>query len=115
MTNRLHVLRAERRWSQAELARRVHVSRQTIVSLENGRYEPTLKLALRLVVFGRPVEEVFTADPEDLALVDLARGNRRAPVTGGTAARRRSLTATRRSPPRHVGCLPSSATSGGVP
>ena len=73
MTNRLHVLRAERRWSQAELARRVHVSRQTIVSLENGRYEPTLKLALRLAaVFGRPVEEVLTADPEDLALVDLA-------------------------------------------
>lgn len=70
ITNCLHVLRAERRWSQAELARRVHVSRQTIVSLENGRFEPSLKLALRLsAVFHRPVDEIFTADPEDLALI----------------------------------------------
>jgi putative transcriptional regulator len=73
ITNRLHVLRAEHRWSQAELARRAHVSRQTIVSLEGGRYEPSLKLALRLAaVFHRPVEEIFTADPEDLTLVDPA-------------------------------------------
>lgn len=70
ITNRLHVLRAEHRWSQAELARRAHVSRQTIVSLENGRFEPSLKLALRLsAVFDRSVEEIFTADPEDLALI----------------------------------------------
>lgn len=72
ITNRLHVLRAERRWSQAELARRAHVSRQTIVSLENARFEPSLKLALRLAaVFACPIEEIFTPDPEDLALIDV--------------------------------------------
>jgi len=68
--NRLPVLRAERRWSQAELARRAHVSRQTIVSLENGRYEPTLKIAFRLAsVFGLPVEGIFSPDPDDLGQV----------------------------------------------
>lgn len=70
IANRIPVLRAECRWSQAELAARINVSRQTIVSLENGRYEPTLKVALRLsAVFGMPVEEIFTADPEDLKRV----------------------------------------------
>lgn len=69
ITNRLHVLRAERRWSQAELAGRINVSRQTIVSLENGRYEPTLKIAMRLsAVFGLEIERIFTQDPEDLKL-----------------------------------------------
>ncbi|MGJ9425904.1 helix-turn-helix transcriptional regulator [Nesterenkonia halotolerans] len=68
--NRLPVLRAERRWSQAELADRINVSRQTIVSLENGRYEPTLKIAMRLsAVFGLEIERIFTQDPEDLKLV----------------------------------------------
>jgi putative transcriptional regulator len=70
ITNRLPVLRAERRWSQAELADRINVSRQTVVSLENGRYEPTLKIAMRLsAVFGQRIEDIFTADPDDLALV----------------------------------------------
>lgn len=69
--NRLPVLRAERRWSQAELARRAHVSRQTIVSLENGRYEPSLKIAMRLsAVFALPIEEIFSPDADDLLLVD---------------------------------------------
>ena len=73
ITNQLHVLRAQRRWSQAELARRAHVSRQTIVSLENGRFEPSLKLALRLAaVFTLSVEEIFSPDPDDLALVDIS-------------------------------------------
>ena len=70
ITNRLRVLRAENRWSQQELADRINVSRQTVVSLENGRYEPTLKIAMRLsAVFGLTIEEIFTADPEDLKLV----------------------------------------------
>lgn len=70
ITNRLPVFRAERRWSQADLAERIHVSRQTIVSLENGRYEPTLKIAMRLsAVFGAPIEEIFSPDPDDLSLV----------------------------------------------
>ncbi|TDB94414.1 transcriptional regulator [Micromonospora fluostatini] len=70
MTNRLPVLRAERRWSQAELAKRINVSRQTVVSLENGRYEPTLKIAMRLAAtFGVAIEDIFTPDPDDLALI----------------------------------------------
>lgn len=68
--NRLPVLRAERRWNQAELADRINVSRQTIVSLENGRYEPTLKIAMRLsAAFGLAIEGIFTQDPDDLKLV----------------------------------------------
>lgn len=70
ITNRLPVLRAERRWSQAALAERINVSRQTVVSLENGRYEPTLKVAMRLAaVFDVTIEEIFAPDPADLALV----------------------------------------------
>lgn len=74
ITNRLPVLRAEQRWTQSELATRIHVSRQTIVSLENGRYEPTLRIAFRLsAVFGVSVEEIFTRDAEDLELIRPAR------------------------------------------
>lgn len=70
IANRLPVLRAERRWSQAELADRINVSRQTVVSLENGRYEPTLKIAMRLsAVFELAIDDIFTADPDDLSLV----------------------------------------------
>lgn len=60
VTNRLHDLRAERRWTQAELATRVGVSRQTINSIETGRFEPSLSLALKLaILFGAPVESIF--------------------------------------------------------
>ena len=60
MKNRIHVLRAERRWTQAELAERLHVSRQTINALETGKYAPGLPLAFRIArLFGKPVEEVF--------------------------------------------------------
>lgn len=70
ITNRLPVLRAERRWSQARLAERISVSRQIIVSLENGRYEPTLKIAMRLsAVFDVPIEAIFTPDDDDLGQV----------------------------------------------
>jgi putative transcriptional regulator len=66
MKNRLRVLRAEREWSQAELAKRTNVSRQTINALETGKYDPSLPLAFKLAaVFGRPIEEIF--DPEDEA------------------------------------------------
>jgi putative transcriptional regulator len=71
MQNRLRVLRAERRWSQGELARRVNVSRQTIASLENGKFQPSLQLAFRLAhVAGLSVEDIFTPSPEDLVTVD---------------------------------------------
>jgi putative transcriptional regulator len=63
MENRLHVLRAERRWSQADLAERLGVSRQTINSIETGKYDPSLPLALKIGrLFGQPVEAIFLLD-----------------------------------------------------
>ena len=60
MKNRLKVLRAERDWSQAELADRLAVSRQTVNSIETGKYDPSLPLALRIgKLFGQPVEQIF--------------------------------------------------------
>jgi putative transcriptional regulator len=60
-------LRASRGWSQGELAARLSVSRQTINSIENGRYLPSLPLALSLAqIFDTPVEDIFIPDKEDL-------------------------------------------------
>ncbi len=60
MRNRLKVLRAERDWTQADLAGRLGVSRQTINSIETGKYDPGLPLALRMGrLFSLPVEEIF--------------------------------------------------------
>ena len=65
MKNRLKVLRAERDWSQAELADRLAVSRQTVNSIETGKYDPSLPLALRIGrLFGQAVESIFTLDGE---------------------------------------------------
>ena len=64
MKNRLKVLRAELGWSQAFLAERLGVSRQTVNAIENGKYDPSLPLAFKLArVFGQPIEAIF--DPED--------------------------------------------------
>jgi len=61
--NRLRVLRAERNWSQAELAHEVGVSRQTINALEIQKYDPSLPLAFKIArLFDRPVEEIFLHD-----------------------------------------------------
>ncbi len=61
MTNRLRVLRAERRWSQADLAERLSVSRQTINAIETGKYDPSLPLAFAIAkVFEATIEEIFT-------------------------------------------------------
>lgn len=60
MKNRIRVLRAERRWSQAELAERIGVSRQTVNAIENDRYDPSLPLAFRIsVLFDLPISEIF--------------------------------------------------------
>ncbi|BAP44268.1 helix-turn-helix transcriptional regulator [Pseudomonas sp. 21LCFQ02] len=60
MNNRLKVLRAERRWSQEDLASRLGVSRQTVNAIENGRYDPSLPLAFQISrVFGLPIEAIF--------------------------------------------------------
>jgi putative transcriptional regulator len=61
--NDLPLLRAERRWSQADLAERLGVSRQTVNAIERGKYDPSLPLAFRIArVFDRPIEEVFDPD-----------------------------------------------------
>lgn len=66
MKNSLRVLRAERRWSQADLAERLGVSRQTINAIETGRYDPSLPLAFSIArLFGQPIERIFEADGED--------------------------------------------------
>jgi putative transcriptional regulator len=63
--NRLRVLRAERDWSQAELAVRLSVSRQTMNAIENERYDPSLPLAFAIArVFALRIEDVFTPDAE---------------------------------------------------
>ena len=60
MKNRLKVLRAERDWSQLELAERLGVSRQTVNAIETGKYAPSLPLAFELAkVFARPIESIF--------------------------------------------------------
>jgi len=60
MKNRLRVLRAERDWSQAELAAQLEVSRQTVNAIETGKYDPSLPLAFRIAkVFNRSIEAIF--------------------------------------------------------
>lgn len=64
MRNRLKVLRAERDWTQARLAKELGVSRQTVNAIETGKYAPSLPLAFRIsAVFGQPIEAIFS--PED--------------------------------------------------
>jgi putative transcriptional regulator len=61
MNNRLRVLRAERNWSQAELADRLEVSRQSVNAIETGKYDPSLPLAFRMSrLFAMPIEEIFS-------------------------------------------------------
>ncbi|CAN5480096.1 helix-turn-helix transcriptional regulator [soil metagenome] len=68
MTNRLRVLRAERRWSQADLAERLGVSRQTVNAVETERYEPSLSLAFKIArLFGQTIEEIFDDAEEPTA------------------------------------------------
>ena len=68
MRNRLRVLRAERNWSQAELAAQLLVSRQTVNAIETGKYDPGLPLAFRIArLFGQPIEGIFEPDEEAAA------------------------------------------------
>jgi putative transcriptional regulator len=63
MRNRIRVLRAERGWSQAELAAKAGVSRNSINAVENGKFDPSLPLAFRIVdIFGLKIEDVFLRD-----------------------------------------------------
>jgi putative transcriptional regulator len=73
--NRLRVLRAERDWSQADLAGRLAVSRQTVNAIENERYDPSLPLAFAIArLFGVHIEDVFSPDvdlPPGVEPIDL--------------------------------------------
>ncbi len=61
MKNRLRVLRAEREWSQADLAVRLEVSRQSVNAIETGKFDPSLPLAFKLArLFGLAIEDIFT-------------------------------------------------------
>ena len=66
MKNTLRVLRAERRWSQADLAEKLGVSRQTVNAIETGRYDPSLPLAFSIArLFGQPIERIFDTDGDN--------------------------------------------------
>jgi putative transcriptional regulator len=61
--NRLKVLRAERDWSQSDLAARLDVSRQSVNAIETGKYDPSLPLAFRIAaLFEMPIEAIFSND-----------------------------------------------------
>jgi putative transcriptional regulator len=61
--NRLKVLRAERDWSQGDLAERLAVSRQSVNAIETGKYDPSLPLAFKIAaIFGLPIEAIFSND-----------------------------------------------------
>lgn len=75
MRNRLRVLRAEREWSQADLATRLAVSRQTVNAIETGKYDPSLPLAFQIArLFALPIEAIFFPDdlPQDQSLPSLS-------------------------------------------
>ena len=60
MKNQLRILRAERQWSQGDLAAQLEVSRQTVNALETGKYDPSLPLAFRIArLFKRRIEDIF--------------------------------------------------------
>ncbi|MDQ1229483.1 MULTISPECIES: helix-turn-helix transcriptional regulator [unclassified Sphingomonas] len=62
MNNHLRTLRAERGWSQQDLAERLEVSRQSVNAIETGRYDPSLPLAFKIAeLFERPIEEIFVS------------------------------------------------------
>jgi len=63
MKNTLKVLRAERNWSQADLADKLNVSRQTVNAIETEKYDPSLPLAFQIAaLFGKRIEEIFTPE-----------------------------------------------------
>lgn len=69
MKNRIRVLRAEREWSQAELAERTGVSRQAINAVETGKHVPSLTLAFEIAdAFGLTVEDIFLRDQSDQSI-----------------------------------------------
>ncbi len=65
MNNHVRELRGEQAWSQADLAERLDVSRQTVNAIETGKYDPSLPLAFKIAkLFGRPIESIFVPGEE---------------------------------------------------
>lgn len=76
MNNRLRVLRAERRWSQADLAQRLEVSRQSVNAIETGKYDPSLPLAFKLArLFETTIEAIFTEEANQGAWINANGGS----------------------------------------
>lgn len=70
MKNRLKVLRAERDWTQADLAEQLDVSRQTVNAIEKGKFDPSLPLAFKAAkLFGLAIEDIFQDDEDEKTLV----------------------------------------------
>ncbi len=66
MKNKLKVLRAERDWTQAQLAKELSVSRQTVNAIEKGKFDPSLPLAFKVArLFGLPIEDIFVDEPAE--------------------------------------------------
>ena len=79
MKNRLKVLRAERDWTQEDLAGRLGVSRQTINSIETEKYDPSLPLAFKIArLVGRPMEEIF--EPDEASAPESGKEQNSAPL-----------------------------------
>ncbi len=88
MKNTLKVQRALRDWSQADLAARLGVSRQTVNALETGKYDPSLPLAFKIShLFGQPIEEIFAPDADEIPAPATAQQD-------AEAVHRRELAAT---------------------
>ena len=82
MRNRLRVLRAEHEWSQAELATRLNVSRQTVNAIETGKYDPSLPLAFQMAgLFNLRIEDIFRPNPNGAGNVTKEKEQ----VQGGSA------------------------------
>lgn len=72
MKNRLRILRAERNWSQADLAQRLEVSRQSVNAIETGKFDPSLPLAFRIArLFDSTIEAVFLDERIERTVVPL--------------------------------------------
>ena len=94
MNNRLRLLRAEKGWSQAELAGRIDVSRQAVNAIETGKHDPSLSLAFRIArEFGLPIEQVF--DGGEVPSRTTSRSLRRQPLPRSAQAARWRRSATR--------------------
>ncbi len=92
MKNRLRILRAERNWSQADLAERLEVSRQSVNAIETGKFDPSLPLAFKLArLFNSPIESIFTdeekASANRLSRHDICHATSMTQATGSNPTR----------------------------